>query len=134
MPRTRWNLLFNRLMKAEHMDEEYDFDTEFSSLTGILLNFFTPQSLTLMDLQHEFEIAAHDEELMKAESDDNKQEKEEEEDVAVITTMEEEETIPSQPAQKPKSVMSPVKVRIPSKVHQEIQYTITVCFRKECDV
>ena len=56
-----------------------------------MLGLFTPGSLSIVDLQREFELAAHDEELCNmAEEGENGKEGEnakEEEDVAVITSV-----------------------------------------------
>lgn len=91
-----------RLMKVDHVETSLDFDTEFTNLTSSMLPFFAPHSLTIMDLQHEFECCVKDEELgemindMKKEEDQDDQEDKEDkedqddEDMAVITTIEED--------------------------------------------
>lgn len=104
-------------MKLEHLDAEYDFDTEFSSLTNLTLTYFNPQSLSIMDLQKEFEMAVQDEDLVKVESE----KEEEEEDMAVITTVEEPEM---QSTQVKTPLTSPIKIRIPTK--QRIETSVTV--------
>lgn len=80
-----------RLTKLERADHALDFATEFTSLTSAVLGLFTPGSLSIVDLQREFELAAHDEELCNmAEEGENGKEGEnakEEEDVAVITSV-----------------------------------------------
>ena len=48
-----------RLMKMEHLDSVLDFDTEFHALTAAVLPFFGG-SLTLMDLQQEFQSAGEE--------------------------------------------------------------------------
>ena len=52
-----------RLTKLERADHALDFATEFTSLTSAVLGLFAPGSLSIVDLQREFELAAHDEEL-----------------------------------------------------------------------
>ena len=80
-----------RLTKLERADHALDFATEFTSLTSAVLGLFAPGSLSIVDLQREFELAAHDEELCNmAEEGENGKEGEnakEEEDVAVITSV-----------------------------------------------
>ena len=80
-----------RLTKLERADHALDFATEFTSLTSAVLALFAPGSLSIVDLQREFELAAHDEELCNmAEEGENGKEGEnakEEEDVAVITSV-----------------------------------------------
>lgn len=96
-------LLINyRLMRVDHVEPSLDFDTEFTNLTSSMLPFFAPHSLTVMDIQQEFECCVKDEELgemiddMKKEDDqDDKEDKEDkdeqdDEDMAVITTIEED--------------------------------------------
>ena len=83
--------LTRRLTKLERADHALDFATEFTSLTSAVLALFAPGSLSIVDLQREFELAAHDEELCNmAEEGENGKEGEnakEEEDVAVITSV-----------------------------------------------
>ena len=83
--------LTRRLTKLERADHALDFATEFTSLTSAVLGLFAPGSLSIVDLQREFELAAHDEELCNmAEEGENGKEGEnakEEEDVAVITSV-----------------------------------------------
>ena len=100
-------------MKLEHLDAEYDFDTEFSSLTNMVLTYFNSQSLSIVDLQKEFEMAVQDEDLVNAESEEK-----EDEDMAVITTVEETANQVKTP------LTSPIKIRIPTK--QIIDNRITV--------
>ena len=80
-----------RLTKLERADHALDFATEFTSLTSAVLGLFAPGSLSIVDLQREFELAAHDEELCNmAEEGENGKDDEnakEEEDVAVITSV-----------------------------------------------
>ena len=113
------------------MDVDFDFQTEFGQLSSSILHFF--DSLTLPDLQREFEMAANDEDLAvinndnDIDNDDNEENKtesetrrvrrnsvkeEDEDDMAVITTMETESTIKQESVMKT-PVISPVKVRIP---------------------
>lgn len=83
--------LTRRLTKLERADHALDFATEFTSLTSAVLGLFAPGSLSIVDLQREFELSAHDEELCNmAEEGENGKEGEnakEEEDVAVITSV-----------------------------------------------
>ena len=63
---TQWGRLWGvtcRLMKMERVETTMDFATEFTSLTTTVLSFFAPGALSIVDLQREFELAAHDEEL-----------------------------------------------------------------------
>lgn len=79
----------DRLMKMERVETTMDFATEFTSLTTTVLSFFAPGTLSIVDLQHEFELAAHDEELCTV-AGEGENEKEEN---AVITTVREESAV-----------------------------------------
>lgn len=86
---TQWRRLrgvTDRLMKMERVETTMDFATEFTSLTTTVLSFFAPGTLSIVDLQREFELAAHDEELCTV-AGEGENEKEEN---AVITTVREE--------------------------------------------
>lgn len=87
-----------RLMKMEHLDSVLDFDTEFHALTAAVLPFFGG-SLTLMDLQQEFQSAGQDEVL-------SEEKKEDAEEDAVIVAVEEE------PSEPPSVVTSPAKPKV----------------------
>ena len=87
-----------RLMKMEHLGSVLDFDTEFHALTAAVLPFFGG-SLTLMDLQQEFQSAGQDEAL-------NEEKEEDAEEDAVIVAVEDE------PSEPPNVVTSPVKSSI----------------------
>lgn len=84
-------------MKMEHLDSVLDFDTEFHSLTAAVLPFFRG-SLTLMDLQQEFQSAGQDEVL-------SEEKKEGGDEDAVIVAVEE-------PSEAPSVVMTPVKSKV----------------------
>ena len=79
----------DRLMKMERVETTMDFATEFTSLTTTVLSFFAPGTLSIVDLQREFELAAHDEELCTV-AGEGENEKEEN---AVITTVREESAV-----------------------------------------
>lgn len=79
----------DRLMKMERVETTIDFATEFTSLTTTVLSFFAPGTLSIVDLQREFELAAHDEELCTV-AGEGENEKEEN---AVITTVREESAV-----------------------------------------
>ncbi len=79
----------DRLMKMERVETTMDFATEFTSLTTTVLSFFAPGTLSIVDLQREFELAAHDEELCTV-AGGGENEKEEN---AVITTVREESAV-----------------------------------------
>lgn len=79
----------DRLMKMERVETTMDFATEFTSLTITVLSFFAPGTLSIVDLQREFELAAHDEELCTV-AGEGENEKEEN---AVITTVREESAV-----------------------------------------
>lgn len=79
----------DRLMKMERVETTMDFATEFTSLTTTVLSFFAPGTLSIVDLQREFELAAHDEELCTV-AGEGENEKEEN---AVITTANEESAV-----------------------------------------
>lgn len=79
----------DRLMKMERVETTMDFATEFTSLTTTVLSFFAPGTLSIVDLQREFELAAHDEELCTV-AGEGENEKEEN---AVITTVREENAV-----------------------------------------
>ena len=87
-----------------------DFDTEFSNLTSLVLPCFAPGALTIMDLQQEFQSAAHDEEL-------NEEEKEEEE--AVITTIDPADQVPSSRSQELQSPMHSPKMERSRSKHDD---------------
>lgn len=99
----------HRLMKMERVDNMLDFTTEFTNLTSALLALFKPGSLSIVDLQREFEMAAHDEELCSmVEDDDNGKDGEngkEEEDIAIITNVD----IPSAEAEPSVQVVQSVQ-------------------------
>lgn len=76
-------------MKMERVETTMDFATEFTSLTTTVLSFFAPGTLSIVDLQREFELAAHDEELCTV-AGEGENEKEEN---AVITTVREESAV-----------------------------------------
>ena len=79
----------DRLMKMERVETTMDFATEFTSLTTTVLSFFAPGTLSIVDLQREFELAAHDEELCTV-AGEGENEKEEN---AVITTVRKESAV-----------------------------------------
>ena len=79
----------DRLMKMERVETTMDFATEFTSLTTTVLSFFAPGTLSIVDLQREFELAAHDEALCTV-AGEGENEKEEN---AVITTVREESAV-----------------------------------------
>ena len=79
----------DRLMKMERVETTMDFATEFTSLTTTVLSFFAPGTLSIVDLQREFELAAHDEELCTV-AGEGENEKEEN---AVVTTVREESAV-----------------------------------------
>ena len=89
----------DRLMKMERVETTMDFATEFTSLTTTVLSFFAPGTLSIVDLQREFELAAHDEELctVAGEGENEKEEnaviKTVREESAVITTANEESAV-----------------------------------------
>ena len=55
----------------ERVNNQIDFDTEFSSLTSTVMSFFDPNELNLIDLQQEFESSARDEELEMDENEES---------------------------------------------------------------
>lgn len=70
----------DRLAKLEHVDSFLDFDSELASLIISLVPLFASHSVSNMDIQREFESAAHDEGLLNEEDNE-----EENEDIAVMT-------------------------------------------------
>lgn len=110
----------HRLMKMERAENMVDFTTEFTSLTSALLALFKPGSLSIVDLQREFEMAAHDEELCgMAEEDENGKE---EEDVAIITNVDVPSAEVKQPVQAVQAVQVVQKVQSPQRVsHREME-------------
>ena len=99
-------------MKTERVDSVLDFDTEFSNLTSLVLPCFAPGALTIMDLQQEFQSAAHDEEL-------NEEEEKEEEEEAVITTVDPADQVPSSRSQELQSPMHSPKMERSRSKHDD---------------
>lgn len=91
-----------------------DFDTEFSNLTSLVLPCFAPGALTIMDLQQEFQSAAHDEELNEEEKEEEKEEEE-----AVITTIDPADQVPSSRSQELQSPMHSPKMERSRSKHDD---------------
>ena len=105
-------------MKTERVDSVLDFDTEFSNLTSLVLPCFAPGALTIMDLQQEFQSAAHDEELNEEEKEEKKEEEKEEEE-AVITTVDPADQVPSSRSQELQSPMHSPKMERSRSKHDD---------------
>ena len=104
----------NQLLKTERVDSVLDFDTEFSNLTSLVLPCFAPGALTIMDLQQEFQSAAHDEELNEEEKEEEKEEEE-----AVITTIDPADQVPSSRSQELQSPMHSPKMERSRSKHDD---------------
>ena len=64
----------DRLAKLEHVDSFLDFDSELASLIISLVPLFASHSVSNMDIQREFESAAHDEGLLNEEENEEENE------------------------------------------------------------
>lgn len=103
-------------MKMERVDSVMDFDTEFLNLTSSILPYFAPGVLTIMDLQQEFQSAAHDEEL--------NEEEEKEDEEAVITAVDIAEQVPSSRSQELQSPMRSPKMERSRSKHEEKSFVV----------